>query len=48
MFKCVSFILVPVVRVIHTLRNFVFKNQSKRLGKFGSFLGVLLREFGSR
>ena len=37
-----------VVRVIHTVRNFLFKSQSKyRQGIFPVFLGVLLRVFVS-
>ena len=34
MFKCVSCTLVSVVRVIHTLGNLLFKNQSKRRREF--------------
>ena len=37
-----------VVRVIHTVRNFLFKSQSKyRQGILPVFLGVLLRVFVS-
>lgn len=44
LFKCVFCTLTPVARVIHTFRNFLFKNQSKRrYGILQVFLGVLLR-----
>ena len=43
-----SYTLVCVVRVIHTVRNFLFKSQSKyRQGILPVFLGVLLRVFVS-
>ena len=47
-FYRVSYTLVCVVPVMHTVRNFLFKNRSKcRQGILPVFLGVLLRVFVS-
>ena len=37
LFKCVFCTLTPVARVIHTLRNFLFKNQSNVVREFCKF-----------
>ena len=45
-FKCVSYTLVPVVCVIHTLQNFVFKKPIKTsLENFAGFSGDIVSCF---